>query len=123
MWICSRLGFYSIACARNPDGSLDSDTVMVRARRKAHLQNLQARFPAIVNLEIFTTPKNDYRYRLILAKSKWVTLLTELVMEQQWSNFKNEAARNQSLTGADYVDALHEIWTLMHQLQTADIKP
>jgi hypothetical protein len=39
MWHFSTIGFFSIACARKADGSLDADAVMVRARRKAHLHS------------------------------------------------------------------------------------
>jgi len=42
MWIFSVLGFYSVACASNPDGALDPDTVMVRARKMQHLKNFGA---------------------------------------------------------------------------------
>jgi len=46
MWIFSRQGFFSIACADKPGSGrkIDPDTVMVRARLKAHLQNLKNRF-------------------------------------------------------------------------------
>ena len=44
MWLFTRYGFFSIACARKPDGSLDPDTVMVRARRIAHLKSLRKQF-------------------------------------------------------------------------------
>jgi hypothetical protein len=63
MWLFTRYGFYSIACANKPDGSLDTQTVMVRARRIAHLRSLQKRFPALAAGEILTWPKRDYRYR------------------------------------------------------------
>jgi DNA-3-methyladenine glycosylase I len=39
------------------------------------------------------------------------------VNEQTWSNFKNEAARFQGKAGADYVHALHEVWSVMYRLQ------
>jgi hypothetical protein len=117
MWIFSRLGFYSTACARNEDGSLDVSTVMVRARQKAHLQNLQKRFPEIAATEIRVTPKNDYRYRLIIPKVQWARMLAEMALEQSWSNFKDEAARYQGRAGADYFDALHRVWAIMNTLQ------
>jgi hypothetical protein len=47
MWIFTRYGFFSIACADKPDGSLDSQSVMVRARCIGHLCSLQKRFPAL----------------------------------------------------------------------------
>ena len=123
MWIFTRYGFFSIACARRPDGSLDSQTVMVRSRRKAHLQNLQSRFQEIVTAEIVALPERDYRYRLILPKAVWATIIAALAHEQEWSNFKNEAARFQGQAGADYVHALHQVWEVMYTLQESEAGP
>lgn len=120
MWIFTRYGFFSIACARRRDGSLDSQTVMVRSRRKAHLQKLQSRFQEIATAEIVALPERDYRYRLILPKPVWATIIAALADEQEWSNFKNEAARFQGAPGADYVHALHEVWGVMHNLQVSE---
>jgi len=117
MWLFTRYGFYSIACAHRPDGSLDAENVMVRARQVAHLKNLQKRFPVVASAEIFTWPDRDYRYRLIIAKAVWVEIVAELAQEQEWSNFKSEAARNQG-AGSDYVHALHQIWGVMSRLQS-----
>jgi hypothetical protein len=117
MWIFVRYGFYSVACASKPDGSLDKETVMVRARSKDHLQNLRDRFPAIADAEIVAMPDRDYRYRLIVPKQLWVPILAELAEEQDWSNFKNEAAAYQGRSGASYLTALHEVWATMYRLQ------
>ena len=117
MWIFTRYGFFSIACADKADGSLDPLKMMVRARREAHLQNLQKRFPASAGAEIVSLPGHDYRYRLVIPKATWVTIVAELAQEQEWSNFKNEARRFQGAEGADYVDALHSVWEVMHSFQ------
>ena len=117
MWLFLPEAFISVACARKPDGSLDPDTVMLRARRKDHLQNLQKRFADIAAAEIRVTPRNDYRYRVVIPKAKWAEILSELVLAQDYSNFKNEAARYQGQKGAAYIHALHEVWNVMHRLQ------
>ena len=120
MWLFTRYGFYSVASANRPDGSLDTQTVMVRARRIAHLRSLQLRFPALATGEIQTWPNRDYRCRLIVSKTSWVTIVSELAREQEWSNFKNEAARYQGTPGADYVRALHDVWSVMSRLQESE---
>lgn len=117
MWIFTRYGFYSIACARHEDGTVDPGTVMIRARRITHLQNLQKRFPALTESEITTLPDRDYRYRIIAAKSAWVPALAELGQEQEWSNFKNEVANYQGNSDHEYHDALHDVWSVMYKLQ------
>jgi hypothetical protein len=117
MWIFTRYGFYSIACANKPDGSLDAQSLMIRARSSAHIKNLQVRFSALADNEILTWPGRDYRYRLIVPKDVWVAVAAELAQEQNWSNFKNEVARFQGDAGTDYVMALHEVWSQMYGFQ------
>jgi hypothetical protein len=115
VWLFTRYGFYSIACARQPNGTIDRGTVMIRARRAAHLSNLQKRFPALTDGEILTLPNRDYHYRLIVPKEVWADTLAELGREQDWANFKNEAAK---FNGHDeYVNALHKVWSVMYGVQ------
>ncbi len=126
MWVFTRYGFVSIACARKKDGSLDEDTVMVRARARKHLENLQERFPdsALGKADILTGAGTDYRFRLIVPKAEWASLLSQLAMEQTWPNFKNEASRCAGLKKVSgmYVHALHEIWAIMADLQATQMR-
>ena len=119
MWIFTRYGFYSVACASTPDGSLDKETVMVRGRRKDHLQNLRDRFPVIADAEIVTMADRDYRYRFVVPKSVWAPILAQLAEEQEWSNFKSEVAAYQGAEGASYVRALHDVWGIMYRVQNS----
>ena len=119
MWLFTRYGFYSIASARTPDGSIDPEKIMVRARLVAHLKNLRKRFPD-VPADILTWPNRDYRFRLIVAKEVWIRIVAELTREQEWSNFKNEAARHQGTGSQAYVHALHRVWSVMSDLQQAE---
>jgi len=133
MWIFTRYGFFSIACADKPDGTINTDTVMVRARLHEHLVSLKDRFPdsELGKAEILSWDGRDYRYRIILPKVAWVAALAELATEQTWSNFKNESSRFSHAKKAAYayVDALHSIWGVMHRLQVQatrevdDVKP
>ena len=123
MWVFTRYGFYSIACASKSDGSLDKQSVMVRARCIAHLQGLQKRFPALAVGEIRKLPNHDYRYRLIIPKASWIAIIGELAQEQEWSNFKDEAAKYQGTSGRRYVRALHDVWGVMHRLQQDEDRP
>lgn len=117
MWIFTRYGFFSVACASKSDGSLDPDTLMVRPRRRDHLANLRKRFSTIRHAQIVTLPNRDYRYRLLVPKATWISIVSEAAAEQTWSNFKNETARFQGRTGAEYIHALHSVWSIMNDLQ------
>jgi hypothetical protein len=125
MWLFTRYGFYSVACADKTDkkdGPLDPATMMVRARRKSHLQALQKRFAQLEASEIVVLKGRDYRYRLFVGKDLWARIVAELASEQTWSNFKNEAARFGGSGSSDYVHALHEVWATMNDLQRQEPK-
>jgi hypothetical protein len=113
MWLFTRYGFYSIVSATKPDGKRDNETFMVRARRVAHLTALQTRFPALGEYPILTWAGHDCRYRLIVPKAVWTDIESELVTEQDWSNFKNEVASFQGASGSDYTHAVHRVWDIM----------
>jgi hypothetical protein len=123
MWLFTRYGFYSVASAQKPDGAIDPAKMMVRARRAAHLKNLKARFPILSREEIVALPGRDYRWRLFVSKEQWVVIVAEMTEEQEWSNFKNEAARYQRGDGSDYVLALHAVWSVMNRLQETEDRP
>ena len=120
MWLFTRYGFFSVVNGRRPNRAADPHTVMVRARRMAHLRNLQARFPALAAYRVATTPDHDYRYRIVLPKADWLPVLNMLGEEQNWTNFKAETSRHLGPAGADYVHALHRVWSVMHELQSAE---
>ena len=125
MWIFTKYGFFSIACANKAESrEIDPSVVMVRARLKMHLQNLQERFKDtnIAKLAIDSSAGTDYKYRIVMPKSEWVSALSEMATEQTWRNFKNEASLFQRVHNLSrrYVDALHEIWGVMHGLQMSE---
>jgi predicted small integral membrane protein len=126
MWIFTRYGFFSIACASKTDGATDPDKVMVRARMRQHLVSLKERFPdtELGKAEIQSSERTDYRHRIVVSKAAWVAALAELATEQTWANFKNEASRfsRAKKTAHAYVDALHGIWDVMHRLQLKEAK-
>ena len=119
MWVFTKYGFVSAACALKQDGTIDPNTLMLRARSRQHLENLKERFPEseLATAEILSNESTDYKYRMIVSKTNWAAVLSELAMEQTWSNFKNESARfaNLKKMAHDYVDALHDIWSIMHR--------
>lgn len=108
MWLFTIYGFFSV--------SVQGDRTVVRARLQRHLESLVARFPKELHgTPILTTPEADYRYRVVLTREAWAAVDAELVSEQTWSNFKNEAA--QVIGQDDYVGALHRIWEVMYGVQ------
>lgn len=116
MWVFTQYGFYSIVCGEAPGGA-DLDTLMVRARRKTHLEMLQKRFPKLAGFDIKCWRDRDYRYRLIVPKPVWVATLAELANEQDYTNFKGRVSKT---CGGAYSHALHDVWGTMHNLQESE---
>jgi hypothetical protein len=111
MWLFTRYGFFSVSVKVK-----GSDEVAVRARVRSHLDALMTRFPQIKRKVVYTA-HNDYAYRVRLPKALWVKVAAALAQEQDWSNFKDEAKAFGGSAEAGYVDALHEVWAIMHSLQ------
>ena len=122
MWLFTKYGFYSSVCARQGDGHhgqpVDPDRLMIRARVRDHLEGLQRRFPEqLAEIAISETPDTDYRYRMFVDKAVWTPVLVGLAEEMDYDNFKSEVARHQGAAGANYEHALHDVWSVMYQLQ------
>jgi hypothetical protein len=115
-------GFFSAVCARQGDGKhgepVDLERIMVRARIRGHLEALKKRFPGLLGeSEIQESAGTDYAYRLFVQKSAWTQVLAGLAEETDYDNFKSEVARHQGRAGAAYAHSLHEVWSVMNQLQ------
>ena len=122
MWIFTRYGFFSAVCARQGEGHygapVDPDRIMVRARARAHLEALLARFPdQLGSCEIRESSATDYAFRILVSKSAWSDVMAELARDIDYGNFKSEVARHQGSAGAAYEDTLHEVWGTMLRLQ------
>jgi len=123
MWLFTKYGFFSTVCARQGEGShgepVDPGRIMIRGRRRGHLEDLQRRFAeSLSGCEILETPTTDYRYRMFVQKSVWSEVLVALSEEMDYDNFKSKVAVHQGAGGADYEQSLHDVWSVMHRLQS-----
>jgi hypothetical protein len=115
-------GFFSAVCARQGDGGhsqpVDPEGMMVRARVRSHLEALKQLCPDLLGgSDIQTSDRTDYAFRLFVPKAAWVQVLSALVDEIDYDNFKSEVARHQGPAGGHYERALHDVWSVMHELQ------
>jgi hypothetical protein len=118
VWLFTQYGFYSVVCARDLSGkstAIDEDLLMVRGRSRRHLESLRERFPQLQGCEIAETANTDYRYRLVVPKAVWADVARDLAAEIDYGNFKSRAHRQAG--DPRYVDALHDVWDVMHRLQ------
>lgn len=100
MWIFTSVGMVSIVSDYEKEGNL-----LVRARAKKHLALL---FP---KEKIETTPLRDYRFRVSVPKAQAAKLMTDMVNDIDYHNFKD------SIEDDVYHDACSDIWGVMFHYQ------
>ncbi len=124
MWVMTRYGFYSAVQAK-ADGKRgkrskgDPSRVVVRARRREHLEALIGRFPTqLGEAEILTSQLTDYACRIVVPTEIWVYVLGTLAAESsEYGNFKDEVHRFKGEDDPKYLAALHRVWSVMYAIQ------
>lgn len=122
-WLFTKYGFFSAVCARQGDGAhgspVDPDRIMVRARRREHLERLIAAHSAeLGGAEVHESPGTDYRFRVFVDKTVWAEVMKRLVLETDYDNFKS--AVGQAMPDErGYQHALHDIWSVTNRLQVS----
>ncbi len=109
MWLFTTIGFFSVVADRG-----DPDRVLVRARSREDIEALRRHLPEI---EPFTEPGADYRWRAFVARADWVRAVAELAAEIDYDNFKNAVADRQ---GRERSHLYMEVWQAMLKLQQRD---
>ncbi len=102
MWLFTNTGFVS-AVSNGTD-------LMVRARDKQSLEPIAES----AKTNIFSTPKNDYPYRVIVSHeffSKWVA---HMAHDITYKNFKSEVAATR---GYEFAHPLMKVWSAMHEVE------
>jgi len=107
MWVCSKLGFFSIVKKGRPD------TWQVRARSQSDLQMLVN--AAALKTDILSTPTSDYAYRIIVETEDLSRVFAVLVYSIDYPNFK--ACLETVPQQQDKLGAYNEFWGKMRKLQ------
>ena len=123
MWLFTRWGFFSCACARQGDGGPESDidpkSLTVRARLRSHLERLQGHLPDLIGgCEIKEYPDTDYRYRIFVDKTIWSQVMISLCQELDYDNFREAMKLEHSMNDPAYTKRLSEIAKITVKLQT-----
>lgn len=141
MWAMTTLGFFSATCARQGSGGkgqpVDPDRIMIRARLREHLENLQAFAltsarladaedpPALLlevsEADIHESQTTDYRCRIFVSKAAWADVLARLALAEDYDNFKSAVYAR--MGACPYEEALHRVWSVMYGIQEARTGP
>jgi hypothetical protein len=110
MWVCSKLGFFSIVKKGKPEAW------QVRARRKNDLQEL-LESTGLEEPEIVSTPDHDYGFRIIVDREGLESVFACLAESIDYPNFKNCIACLPAQR--DKLPAYHQFWDGMLKVQKA----
>lgn len=116
MWIFTETGFVSaVADSENPD------QLVVRARDRAALEPLQVAIFAMqeIEVDILNTPNADYPYRLYTDQSVFARWVAHAARDITYTNFKGRCV---STLPVEYQNALHDVWSAMHQVEDAEAR-
>jgi hypothetical protein len=122
MWLFTKHGFFSVVKHKDPAGRHKlsfSKTVMIRARRKAHLEDLIGFAKSrkmTVDVDIVETPESDYRFRIWISQDGLSELLAHLAFDVDYSNFK-EMIHEKRPSELELHRALTSVWSIMGRLQ------
>jgi hypothetical protein len=108
MWLFTDIGFFSVVAHRDRP-----DTLLVRARTRGDLEALRDRH--LPDLELHENLGSDYRWRAFVIRSDWEHMAAALAAGIDYPNFKDAVAERQ---GNDRADIYHDVWAVVHRLQT-----
>lgn len=112
MWIIDpRIGLVSVVVADDPDtGKPSTNRIMLRGRRRSHLENLRRLCPSLAKARITTARAGlDYRARLVVDRAVFVEALAEMARTLDYRNVKSCAHANEASLGVDFVRAMHAV--------------
>ena len=115
MWLFTRWGFYSIACARQgDDGStgneIDSHSLVIEAFDEQHLTALKSHLPDLIgNCFIKQVAESEFRFHMIVDKNIWSQVMLSLSQELNYDDFREEMVRKHSMDDPAYLKAMTDI--------------
>jgi hypothetical protein len=115
LWIFTTRGFFSIVEHKN-----DPNRVVIRARVRKDIDNIKMLFEelGLKASDILESLDSDYRYRIFANRIDWVSVMTQIIADVGYTNFKNAVYETGSLAikGKRH-EAYLDIWAIMHELQ------
>lgn len=119
-WIIDpRVGLISCVVADDPvTGRPSTKLVMLRARRRQHLENLRAICPMLAGVEITEARQDlDYAVRIVVDREVFVAVMAELARGLRHRNVKSAAHANEKALGSDFVAAMHVVHSALARIR------
>jgi hypothetical protein len=114
MWLFTTSGFFSAVTDKQ-----DPQQIQIRARSRKDLEAVVAitARACMSKAKIIETPEADYRYRVVVHRTEFLTIMIELASEVTYQNFKDAA------TAAGQGDKpLMTVWSAMARYQDDKVR-
>lgn len=111
MWLITKIGFFSVV--EKPEDKKKS-TLTVRARVQSDLEGLRDGYLSSLG-PISEDTGTDYKYRAKVPRLDLANAIGKIVLDIDYSNFKNAVAKSQ---GAERSQLYHELWDVLYRLQS-----
>lgn len=108
MWLVTTQGFYSAVSHWDAD-----DTIIVRARVKGDLVNLDRQIPGLKG-RMFQDRSADYPWRVFVSREEWALACARLAGEVDYGNFKSAVGKRQ---GHARAGVYHSLWSVLTRLE------
>jgi len=109
MWMMTKHGFFSVVEFRG-----EPQNLLIRARRRDHLEAVCKAFPEARGSEIQDTTSADYPFRMKVQRAAWRSIAYELVSEIDYPDFKSAVRK---AGNEEYLRFLHSVWSVGHDIE------
>ncbi|MCL5670049.1 MAG: hypothetical protein M1423_01935 [Acidobacteria bacterium] len=106
MWIVTNFGFFSVV--QKPG----DDQLTVRARVRQDLEALRGKYIPDLG-EILENAGTDYQYRVKVRREVFAEAMKSIVLDIDYSNFKNSVAKKQ---GHNRAHVYHDLWSSLWRI-------
>ena len=111
MWLMTRFGFFSVV---QKGGETD---LTIRSRVRTDLEELHSRYIPAMS-EILEVAGSDYKYRVKISHIDFAEAMRQLIMDVDYSNFKNTVLAEQGVERAQVYD---QIWHTLFDLKNTSV--
>ncbi len=106
MWLITNFGFFSVV--QKPG----DDQLTIRARARKDLEALRKKYIPDLG-EILTNAGTDYQYRVKVPREIFAEAMKSIVLDIDYSNFKNAVAKKQ---GHKRAGVYHDLWSSLWRI-------
>lgn len=120
MWIIDpRIGLVSIVVADDQlTGKPSTETLMLRSRRRGHLENLKALCPVLAAFPITEARAElDYPVRIVVPRAVFVEVMAGLARKLDYRNVKGCAGKHTEQLGPGFLSAMHDVHARLARIQ------